>query len=77
MSIRDVAKDTAIDVAKGVARVIADEAKSKREEPEYWANYHEVQLQSLPRWRWIARRIHQAKARRFHSHAIAKRRASK
>lgn len=74
MSIRETAKDTIVDVVNGVARTIADKAESRRKEPRYWANFHEVQLQSLPKWRWLARRWHQSQARTYHSHAAAKRR---
>jgi len=77
MSIRDIAKNTILDVANGVARTIADESKSRREEPKYWANYHEVQMQSLPKWRWLARRWHLSRARMYHSHAVSQRRAAR
>lgn len=77
MSIRDAAKDTIVDVANGVARTIASESKSRREEPEYWASFHEVQMQSLPKWRWAARLWHQARARMYHSHAVSKRRGAR
>ncbi len=77
MSIAEQAKEGAVDVINGITREIVNERKSRREEPRYWANFHEVKLQSLPKWRWLGRRWHQNRARHYHSHATAKRRAAR
>lgn len=77
MSIQDVAKETVVDTAQGIARLIADVHESRRLEPHYWAAYHEVQHRSLPRWRWLARWHHLRMSRRYRSHIVAKRRSQR
>lgn len=77
MSIRRQAIDAAIDVVNGVARTIADEAESRRAEPDYWANFHQAQLHSLPRWRWLARLRHRRLMRRYYSFSTARRRVAR
>ncbi|MGH1344350.1 MAG: hypothetical protein ACRBN8_22515 [Nannocystales bacterium] len=77
MSIAEQAKDGAVAVINGVTREIANERKSRRKEPRYWANFHEVKMLSLPKWRRVARWWHQNRARHYHSHAAAKRRSER
>jgi len=77
MSIAEQAKDGAVDVINGVTRLISDNAESRRKEPRYWANFHDYQRSTLPKWRRIARWWHQARARSYHSHVAAKRRSER
>ena len=69
--IRDAAADAGREFASGAAELAIDEARSRRENPEYWAEFHEDRLVVLPRWCWVARLWHRNRASRFRSHARA------
>ena len=69
--LRKVASDASREFVSGAAELAIDEARSRRENPEYWAEFHEDRLVVLPRWCWVARLWHRNRASRFRSHARA------
>ena len=53
------------EIASGLGRKIEDKIKSRREDPFLWFTFHDHMLNSLPRWRFIARGYHRSMRRRM------------
>ncbi len=58
------AERVADNAVESVLDAIRDAIKDRRENAVWWYHFHDAMVRTLPRWRWLARRAHQAGRRR-------------